>query len=127
MEPPALIADFVRACSEPDPEVAAGCVTPDATFVLPGGRTLPSGPDGARAFARQHAQSDGRKPSVELLSATPGDDDRWVVSLRFISREVATAETMYEMTVGGVFTLSNGAICALAAFPSPEEAQASLP
>jgi hypothetical protein len=49
-----------------------------------------------------------------------------VASLRFVSREAATDETLYEMTVGGVFTIRGAAISGLAAFASPEEAEASL-
>lgn len=126
MEHDALIADFVRACSEPDPEAAAASVTADATYVLPGGRTLPPGPEGARAFAAQHAESEGRKASVELLSTASRGGGRWVASLRFVSRELATGDTLYEMTVGGVFTIRGAAISGLAAFASPEEAEASL-
>jgi hypothetical protein len=122
----ALISTFVRACSEPDLDAAAACVTADATLVLSGDRELPPGPEGARAFAAKHAERDGRKASVELQSAEPKGSGRWVASLRFVSREVATGETMYEMTVGSVFTIRGAAIAGVAAFPSPEEAEASL-
>jgi SnoaL-like protein len=126
VEHDALIANFVRACSEPDPEAAAACVTADATFVLTGGRTLPPGPEGARAFAARHAEREGRKASVELLSTASRGPGRSVASLHFVSREVATGETMYQMTVAGVFTIRGAAISGLAAYASPEEAEASL-
>jgi hypothetical protein len=45
-----------------------------------------------------------------------------VASLRFSSREVVSGETMYEMTVGGVFALDGDRISAMQAFPSYEEA-----
>jgi len=119
---PAVIRDFVDAVSSADGERAGLLVTHDATFRLPGDRELPAGEAGASAFAAQHAELDGRKPSVELLDAEPKSNDRWVASLRFSSREVASNETMFELTVGGVFTLDGDRISALQAFPSYEEA-----
>jgi hypothetical protein len=63
---------------------------------------------------------------VELVDAEQHPGDRWVASLRFSSREVASGELMYEMTVGGVFTLDGDRISALQAFPSHEEAVGSV-
>ena len=117
-----MIRDFVDAVSSADGERAGLLVTQGATFKLPGDRKLPTGEAGASAFAAQHAESDGRKPSVELLDAEPKSNDRWVASLRFSSRELASDETMFELTVGGVFTLDGDRISALQAFPSYEEA-----
>ena len=71
MEPPSTILDFVDAVSRADGERAGMLVTQDATFRLPGERELPAGEAGARAFAAKHAESDGRKPSVELVDASP--------------------------------------------------------
>jgi len=125
MEPPATIRDFVDAVSSADGDRAGSLVTQDAVFQIPGPRTLPSGEAGANAFAVQHAESDGRKPSVELLDAEQKTDDRWVASLRFSAREVASDELQFELTVGGVFTLDGDRISALQAFPSYEEAVAA--
>jgi ketosteroid isomerase-like protein len=125
MEAPKTIRDFVDAVSRADGERAGLLVTEDATFRLPGERDLPAGEAGARAFAAKHAESGGRKPSVELVDAERQSGDRWVASLRFTSREVASGETMYEMTVGGLFTLDGDRISALQAFPSYEEAVAA--
>ena len=58
---PRVVAEFVRAVSAADQETAAVCVTEHAVFELPGPRRVPTGPDGARAFAARHAESDGRK------------------------------------------------------------------
>jgi ketosteroid isomerase-like protein len=122
---PRTIREFVDAVSSSDGERAGLLVTEDATFRLPGERELPAGEAGARAFAAKHAESDGRKPSVELLNAERQGNHRWVASLRFSSREVASGEMMYEMTVGGVFTLAGDRISAMQAFPSYEEAVAA--
>jgi limonene-1,2-epoxide hydrolase len=123
--PPAVIRDFVEAASSADGDRAGSLVTADAVFQIPGPRELPSGEAGASAFAAQHAESDGRKSSVELLSAEQKDDDRWVTSLRFSAVEVASGELQYEMTVGGIFTLEGDRISAVQAFPSYEEAVAA--
>jgi hypothetical protein len=112
VEIPRTIRAFVDAVSSADGERAGLLVTEDATFRLPGERELP-------------AESDGRKPSVELVDAERQPDDRWVASLRFSSREVASGEMMYEMTVGGVFTLDGDRISSMQAFPSYEEAVAA--
>ena len=125
MEIPSTIRDFVDAMSSADGERGGLLVTEDAAFRLPSDRDLPAGEAGARAFAAKHAESDGRKPSVELIDAEQQPDDRWVASLRFSSREVASGEIMYEMTVGSVFTLDGDRISAMQAFPSYEEAVAA--
>lgn len=65
MDIPDVIVEFVRAVSAADHDAAAACVTEHAVFELPGPRRLPTGPDGARAFAAQHAESDGRKPNSQ--------------------------------------------------------------
>lgn len=122
MEVPAVIRDFVVAASDADGDAAARLVTHDAAFRLTGDRELPNGQAGARAFASRHAESDGRKASVVLVGAEPTSNDRWVASLRFSSREVASGELLYEMTVGGVITLKGDRISAVQAFPSYEEA-----
>ncbi|MCA1679439.1 MAG: hypothetical protein LC777_11050, partial [Actinobacteria bacterium] len=53
----------------------------------------------------EHAAGDAaiRERRAARRRVTP--DDRWVASLRFPRREVASGEIIYEMTVGGVFTL----------------------
>ena len=125
MDVPTTIRDFVDAVSHADGERAGLLVTEDATFRLPGERELPAGEAGARAFAAKHAESDGRKQSVELVDAERHPDNLWVASLRFASREVASDEIMYEMTVGGVFSFDGDRISAMQAFPSYEEAVAA--
>ena len=126
MEIPDVITRFVRAVSAGDQESAATCVTEEATFELPGGRTLPTGREGARAFAAQHAESDGRKPSVELQDAEERGGDKWLASLQFVSREVASGETLYEMDVGSIFSLEGELIASHRAFPSAAEAEQAL-
>jgi limonene-1,2-epoxide hydrolase len=125
MEPLAVIRDIVDALSSADGDRAGSLVTEDAVFQVPGPQELPSGEAGARAFAARHAESDGRKPSVELLDGERMADGRWVASLRFSTVEVASGELQYEMTVGGIFTLEGDRISALQAFPSYEEAVAA--
>lgn len=122
MEVPAVIRDFVEAASNADGDGAGRLVTEDAVFRLSGDRELPPGQAGASAFAAKHAESDGRKASVVLVGGEPVPSDRWAASLRFSSREVATGELLYEMTVGGVFTLEGDRISGVRAFPSYEEA-----
>ena len=126
MDIPNVIAEFVRSVSAADQESAAACVTEHAVFELPGPRTLPTGPDGARAFAAQHAESDGRKPTVKLADAEQREGDRWLASLDFVSREIATGDTLYEMNVGGIFTLDEKLIACLRAFASTAEAEQAL-
>src|SRR5919198_2255220 len=122
MEVPVVIRDFVDAVSNADGDGAGRLVTHDAAFRLSGDRELPRGQAGASAFASRHAESDGRKASVELVGAEPRSNDRWGASLHFSSREVASGELLYEMTVGSVFTLKGDRIAAVQAFPSYEEA-----
>ena len=126
MEAPSTIREFVDAVSNADGEAAGMLVTEDATFRLPGDKVLPPGPDGARAFAAQHAESNGGKPSVELVGAESASDDRWLTSLRFSSLFLETGEMSFDFTVGGVFTMDGDRISALHAFPSYEEAVAAV-
>ena len=125
METPEAIREFVKAVSSADGERAASYVTEDAVFEVPGPRELPKGEAGAKAFAAQHAESDGRKPEAELLDIEQKGDDRWVASLRFSSSEVASDELQFELTVGGVFTMDRDRISGMQAFPSHEEAVAA--
>ena len=125
MEAPSIIRDFVEAVSNADGEAAGLLVTEDATFRLPGDKVLPPGPDGARAFAAQHAESNGGKPSVELVDAESASDDRWLTSLRFSNLFLETGEMSFDFTVGGLFTMDGNRISALEAFPSYEEAVAA--
>ncbi len=121
-----VIERFVRAASGGDEDAAAACVTEDAVIVVPGGRTLPPGPAGARAFAAQHAESDGRKQSVELRDLAQRDGGHWLASLHLASTEVATGATLYEFHVGGVFRVEGDVISRIEAFASPQEAEAAL-
>jgi ketosteroid isomerase-like protein len=125
MDAPNTIRDFVDAVSNADGKAAGQLVTDDATFRLPGNHELPPGQEGARAFAAQHAESNGSKASVELIDAEPVSDHRWIASLRFSSLYLATDESNFDFTVGGVFTLTGDRISALEAFPSHEEAVAA--
>jgi hypothetical protein len=125
MEAPTVIGDFVAAVSAADGDRAGSLVTEHATFQVPGPKELPSGEAGARAFAAQHAEADGRKANVELLDAEQRSDDRWVASLRFFAREVASDELQFEITVGAIFIVEADRISALRAFPSYEEAVAA--
>lgn len=126
MEAPATIRDFVDAVANADGGRAGALVTQDAVFQIPAPRELPSGEAGASAFAAQHAESDGRKPSIELIDAEQKTDDLWVTSLRYSAREVASGELQFGMTVGGVFKMDGDRISALQAFPSYEEAVAAV-
>lgn len=126
MEAPSTIRDFVDAVSNADGEAAGRLVTENATFRLPGDKMLPQGRDGARAFAAQHAESNGGKPSVELVDAESASDDRWLTSLRFSNLFLETGEMSFDFTVGGVFTMDGDRISALEAFPSYEEAVAAV-
>jgi hypothetical protein len=121
-----VIERFVRAASDGDESAAATCVTEDAVFVLTGGRTLPRGPAGARAFAARHAESDGRKQSVELRDIAQRDGGQWLATLHLANTEVATGDTLYEFDVGGVIRLDGALIARVEAFASPQEAEAAL-
>ncbi|MDQ3158483.1 MAG: nuclear transport factor 2 family protein [Actinomycetota bacterium] len=117
---PNHIRDFVEAVSSADGEAAGLLVTENAQFRLPGDHVLPPGQAGARAFAAQHAESNGSKPSVELLGAEPTSSNRWLASLRFSSLYLETDETSFDFTVGSLFTLDGDRISAVQAFPSYE-------
>jgi hypothetical protein len=121
-----VIERFVRAASDGDENAAARCVTEDAVIVLTGGRTLPQGPAGARAFAARHAESDGRKQSVELRDIAQRDGGYWLASLHLANTEVATGDTLYEFDVGGVIRVDGDLIARVEAFASPQEAEAAL-
>lgn len=125
MEAPTTIRDFIDAVSNADGDTAEMLVTEDATFRLPGGKVLPPGLDGARAFAALHTESNGNKPSVELLDAESTSNDRWLASLRFSSLFLETGEMTFDFVVGGVFTVDGDRISTLEAFPSYEEAVAA--
>lgn len=120
-----MIEEFVQAASDADGDRIVACVTDDATFELPGGRTLPPGEAGARAFADRHAETDGRDATVELLDVKEAAPARWVLSLRFVQREVATGDVLYELTVGGLVGLRDDRIASLRAFASADEAAAA--
>ena len=86
---------------------------------------LPPGGDGARAFAAQHAESNGNKPSVELLDAESVSDHCWLASLRFSSLYLETGEMSFDFTAGALFTSEGNRVSAVEAFPSYEEAAAA--
>ncbi len=125
MQVPAAIEAFVDRVSAGDGDAAAEWVHADAEFELPGNHSLPAGPAGARAFASRHGAVEDRLISVELTGAEAARENCWVTRLRFVNREIATGETMYEMEVGGVFELRDDRISRVRAFASLEEARAA--
>jgi ketosteroid isomerase-like protein len=125
MQVPAAIEAFVDRVSAGDGDAAAEWVHDDAEFELPGNQSLPAGSAGAQAFASRHAAVEGRLMSVELRGAEAVRENCWVTRLRFVNREIATGETMYEMEVGGVFELRHDRISRVRAFASPDEARAA--
>jgi len=91
---------------------------------LPGGDHL-TGKQGARQFAAKHAEIDGQKRSVVLVSLEARTPSRFVATLTMSNREVATDELLYSMEVGSVFDLRDALIARHQVFPSPDEAAAA--
>jgi ketosteroid isomerase-like protein len=114
----------VDASSAADGDTAASLTADDAVIELPGGGVL-KGKEGARQFAAKHAEADGRKQAVTLISLEPRTRNRFVATLVMTSREVATDELFYTMDVGGVIEVRDGLITRNQVFPSPEEAVAA--
>jgi hypothetical protein len=83
------------------------------------------GREGARHFAAKHAEIDGRRQAVELISLEARTENRFVATLTMTSREIATDELLYSMEVGGVIEVHDGLITRNQVFPSPDEAAAS--
>jgi hypothetical protein len=123
-EPEDVIRRYVEATSTPDADAAADLVADDAAIELPSGAVL-HGKEGARQFAAKHAESDGEKRSVKLISLEPRPSDRFLAILEMSNREVAADELLYSMDVGSVFEVRNGLIARNQVFPSPDEAAAA--
>src|SRR3954452_3718694 len=119
--PEDAIARYVDAVSEADGDTAADLTADDAVIELPDGGVL-EGKEGARQFAANHAEADGRKQSVALTSLEARAPNRFVATLLMSSREIATDELLYSMDVGGVIEVRDGLIARNQVFPSPDEA-----
>ena len=122
--PEDAIARYVDAVSEADGDTAADLTADDAVIELPYGGVL-EGKEGARQFAANHAEADGRKQSVALTSLEARAPNRFVATLRMSNREIATDELLYSMDVGSVFDVRDSVITRHQVFPSPEEADAA--
>lgn len=119
-----VLRRYVEATSAADGDTAAALTVDDVLIELPGGDVL-EGKDGVREFAAKHAETDGRKQAVTLVSIEPRARQRFVVSLQMTSHDVATGELLYSMDVGGVIEVRDGLITRNQVFPSPGEAVAA--
>jgi ketosteroid isomerase-like protein len=122
--PQEVIQRYVEATSAADGDTAAALAADDAVIELPDGGLL-EGKEGVRQFAAKHAETEGRKQSVRLVSLEARPGNRFVATLLMTNREVATDELLYSMDVGGVFELRDGLITRNQVFPSPDEAAAA--
>jgi ketosteroid isomerase-like protein len=125
MSPPEdVIRRYVDATSAADGDTAAALTADDAVIELPDGGVL-KGKQGVRQFAAKHAETDGRKQAVTLLSLEPRTPNRFVATLLMTNREVETDELLYSMDVGSVIEVRDGLITRNQVFPSPDEATAA--
>jgi ketosteroid isomerase-like protein len=122
--PEDVIRRYVDATSAADGDTAAALTADDVVIELPD-RSVLKGKDGARRFAVKHAETDGRKQAVTLISLEPRTRNRFVATLLMTSREVATDELLYSMEVGSVIEVRDGLITRNQVFPSPDEATAA--
>jgi ketosteroid isomerase-like protein len=122
--PEDVIRRYVDATSAADGETAAALTADDAVIELPDGGVL-KGKQGVRQFAAKHAETDGRKQAVTLLSLEPRTPNRFVATLLMTNREVETDELLYSMDVGSVIEVRDGLITRNQIFPSPDEATAA--
>src|SRR4051794_23714036 len=122
--PEDVIRRYVEATSAADGDGAAALTADDAVIELPGGGAL-RGKDGARQFAAKHAEIDGRKQAVTLVSVEARTTTRFVLTLVMSSREITTDELLYSMDVGGVIEVRDGLITRNQVFASPDEAAAA--
>jgi ketosteroid isomerase-like protein len=122
--PEQVIRHYVNATSAADGDTAAAVTADDAVIELPDGKVL-KGKEGARQFAAKHAETDGQKRSVTLVSLEARTPDRFVAALVMSNREIATNELLYSMDVGSVIEVRDGLIMRNQVFPSPEEAAAA--
>jgi ketosteroid isomerase-like protein len=122
--PEEVIRRYVEATSGADGDAAAALMADDGVTELPDGTAL-KGKEGARQFAAKHAETDGKKQSVTLISLEARSPDRFVATLEMTNLEVATDELLYSMEVGSVIEVRDGLIVRHRAFPSPDEAAAA--
>jgi ketosteroid isomerase-like protein len=119
-----VIRRYVDATSAADGDAAAALTAEDAVIELPNGGVL-KGKEGARQFAAQQAETDGRKRAVTLTSLEARTPDRFVATLLMTNREVATDELLYSIDVGSVIEVREGLVTRNQVFPSADEAAAA--
>src|SRR3954454_5477429 len=123
--PEDVIRRYVDAVSAADADPEEPLTADDAVIELPSGGLL-EGKEGARVFAAKHAEIDGRKQGVKLISLEARGQNLYLATLVMTSREIATDELLYSMDVGGVIEVHEGLIKRNQVFPSAEEAAAAL-
>jgi ketosteroid isomerase-like protein len=119
-----VIRRYVDATSAADGDAAAALTAEDAVIELPNGGVL-KGKEGARQFAAQQAETDGRKRAVTLTSLEARTPDRFVATLLMTNHEVATDELLYSIDVGSVIEVREGLVTRNQVFPSADEAAAA--
>jgi ketosteroid isomerase-like protein len=119
-----VIRRYVDATSAADGDAAAALTAEDAVIELPNGGVL-KGKEGARQFAAQQAETDGRKRAVTLTSLEARTPDRFVATLLMTNREVATDELLYSIDVGSVIEVREDLVTRNQVFPSADEAAAA--
>ena len=122
--PEDVIRRYVEAMSAANGDSAAALTADDAVIEVPNGAVL-QGKEGARQFAAKHAETDGQKRSVRLISLEARTPDRFLATLEMTNREGVTDELLYSMDVGSIFHVRDGLIVGHRVFPSPEEAAAA--
>jgi ketosteroid isomerase-like protein len=119
-----VIRRYVDATSAADGDAAAALTAEDAVIELPNGGVL-KGKEGAKQFAAEQAETDGRKRSVSLTSLEARTPNRFVATLLMTNREVATDELLYSIDVGSVIEVRDGLVTRNQVFPSADEAAAA--
>jgi ketosteroid isomerase-like protein len=119
-----VIRRYVDATSAADGDAAAALTAEDAVIELPNGGVL-KGKEGAKQFAAEQAETDGRKRSVSLTSLEARTPDRFVATLLMTNREVATDELLYSIDVGSVIEVREDLVTRNQVFPSADEAAAA--
>jgi ketosteroid isomerase-like protein len=122
--PEDVIRRYVEAMSAANGDSAAALTADDAVIEVPNGAVL-QGKEGARQFAAKHAETDGQKRSVRLISLEARTPDRFLATLEMTNREGVTDELLYSMDVGSIFDVRDGLIVRHRVFPSPDEAAAA--
>jgi ketosteroid isomerase-like protein len=119
-----VIRRYVDATSAADGDAAAALTAEDAVIELPNGGVL-KGKEGAKQFAAEQAETDGRKRSVSLTSLEARTPNRFVATLLMTNREVATDELLYSIDVGSVIEVREDLVTRNQVFPSADEAAAA--